>query len=43
LAQIYGDDRLIGLICALGVAPAARGLGSIRIIEFAKNSISDEI
>lgn len=36
LAQIYGDDRLIGLICALGIAPAARGLGSIRTIEFAR-------
>jgi PST family polysaccharide transporter len=36
LAQIYGDDRLIGLICALGIAPVARGLGSIRTVEFAK-------
>ena len=36
LAQIYGDDRLIGLICALGIAPAARSLGSIRTIDFAK-------
>jgi PST family polysaccharide transporter len=36
LAQIYGDDRLIGLICALAIAPAARSLGSIRTVEFAK-------
>jgi PST family polysaccharide transporter len=35
-AHIYGDDRLTALICALGVAPATRGLGSARMIEFAK-------
>jgi O-antigen/teichoic acid export membrane protein len=36
LAQIYHDDRLIALICALGIAPAARGLGSVRIVDYAK-------
>ena len=35
-AQFYGDDRLTALICALGIAPAARSLGSTRMIEFAK-------
>jgi O-antigen/teichoic acid export membrane protein len=34
LAQIYGDHRLIWLVCALSVAPTSRGLSSPRIIEF---------
>ena len=33
-SEIYGDPRLIWLICALSVAPASRGLNSPRIIEF---------
>jgi O-antigen/teichoic acid export membrane protein len=37
LSQIYNDHRLIWLICALSVAPASRGLGSPRIIEYAVN------
>lgn len=37
LAQIYSDDRLILLICALSIAPASRGLSSPRIIEFSMN------
>lgn len=37
LSQIYSDHRLIWLICALGIAPAARGLGSPRIVEYAIN------
>jgi O-antigen/teichoic acid export membrane protein len=34
LSQVYGDQRLIGLVCALSIAPASRGLTSPRIIEF---------
>jgi O-antigen/teichoic acid export membrane protein len=37
ISQIYHDHRLIGLICALGAAPAARGLGSPRMIEYSMN------
>jgi O-antigen/teichoic acid export membrane protein len=36
LAQVYGDQRLVTLICALSIAPAARGLSSVRIVEYAK-------
>src|ERR1700682_4292624 len=35
LSQIYNDHRLIGLICALGIAPASRGLSSPRLAEYA--------
>jgi O-antigen/teichoic acid export membrane protein len=35
-AKIYGDDRLLALICVLGIAPAARSLGSTRMIDFAR-------
>jgi PST family polysaccharide transporter len=37
LSQIYSDYRLIWLVCALGIAPASRGLCSPRIIEFSMN------
>lgn len=33
-SQFYGDDRLVGLICALSIAPAARGLMSPRLADF---------
>ena len=36
-ARIYGEDRLIPLICALAFAPASRSLGSAGMIEYAKN------
>ncbi|MDQ8727661.1 lipopolysaccharide biosynthesis protein [Bradyrhizobium sp. LHD-71] len=36
LARLYGDDRLIPLIYALALAPAVRGLGSARMIEYVK-------
>ena len=35
LSQIYSDQRLIWLICALSIAPASRGLGSPRFVEYA--------
>jgi O-antigen/teichoic acid export membrane protein len=35
LSQVYGDDRLIGLISALSIAPASRGLVSPRMTEYA--------
>jgi PST family polysaccharide transporter len=34
LAQLYGDHRLIGLLCVLWIAPAGRGLGSPLFAEF---------
>jgi PST family polysaccharide transporter len=37
LAQIYGDDRLIRLVCALAISPAARSVLSAGLIEFSKN------
>ena len=37
LSQIYSDHRLIGLISALGIAPASRGLGSPRIVDYSVN------
>jgi PST family polysaccharide transporter len=36
VARIYGEDRLIPLVCALAFAPASRSLGSARMIEYAK-------
>jgi PST family polysaccharide transporter len=36
-AQFYGDGRLVGLICALSIAPAARGLTSPRLADFMRN------
>jgi O-antigen/teichoic acid export membrane protein len=35
LSQIYGDRRLVWLICALSIAPVSRGLGSPRFVEYA--------
>lgn len=37
ISQIYGDHRLIWLVCALSIAPAARGLLSPRTVEYALN------
>jgi O-antigen/teichoic acid export membrane protein len=37
LSQIYNDHRLIGLVCALSIAPASRGLISPRTVEYALN------
>lgn len=37
LAQIYGDHRLIGLVCALAISPAARSVLSAGLIERSKN------
>ncbi len=34
LARLYGDHRLIGLLCTLWIAPAARSLGSPIFAEF---------
>jgi O-antigen/teichoic acid export membrane protein len=34
LARLYGDHRLIGLLCALWIAPAGRSLGSPAFAEF---------
>jgi O-antigen/teichoic acid export membrane protein len=34
LSHVYHDHRLIGLICALSAAPASRGLGSPRMVEY---------
>jgi O-antigen/teichoic acid export membrane protein len=34
LAQLYGDDRLIGLLCTLWIAPAGRSFGSPVFVEF---------
>ncbi|MDH4441208.1 MAG: lipopolysaccharide biosynthesis protein [Rhizobium sp.] len=36
IASLYGDDRLILLICTLALAPAARGLISPRMIMYEK-------
>jgi O-antigen/teichoic acid export membrane protein len=36
IARIYGDDRLVLLICTLALAPATRGLLSPRMILFEK-------
>lgn len=36
-AHIYGDTRLISLVCLLSLAPATRGLVSPRMAAFAKN------
>ena len=36
IARIYGDDRLVLLICTLALAPATRGLISPRMILFEK-------
>ena len=33
ISWLYHDDRLIALVCALSIAPAARGLASPRMIE----------
>jgi O-antigen/teichoic acid export membrane protein len=35
LSHFYSDPRLIWLICALSIAPASRGLGSPRFVEYA--------
>jgi O-antigen/teichoic acid export membrane protein len=37
ISWIYHDNRLIGLICVLGVGPAFRGLSSPRIVEYTVN------
>ncbi|MBA3056070.1 MAG: oligosaccharide flippase family protein [Sphingomonadales bacterium] len=37
LAHFYNDERLVGLICALSLAPAVRGLSSPRQVELAKS------
>jgi PST family polysaccharide transporter len=37
LSQIYNDHRLIWLVYALGFAPASRGLGSPRMIDYSMN------
>ena len=37
LAMIYDDDRLILLICLLGIAPVARGLRSPMMVRFARD------
>jgi O-antigen/teichoic acid export membrane protein len=37
LAKIYGDDRLIGLVCALAISPAARSALSAGLIERSRN------
>jgi O-antigen/teichoic acid export membrane protein len=37
LAKIYGDHRLIGLVCALAISPAARSLLSAGLIEHSRN------
>ena len=34
LAQLYGDHRLIGLLCTLWIAPAGRSLGSPLFAEY---------
>ena len=36
-AKLYGDHRLVLLVCVLGLAPAARSLQSPRLAEFQKN------
>jgi O-antigen/teichoic acid export membrane protein len=36
IARIYGDDRLVLLVCTLALAPATRGLISPRMILFEK-------
>jgi len=35
-ARFYGDDRLVWLVCVLGIAPAVRGMPSPRMISFHK-------
>jgi PST family polysaccharide transporter len=37
ISHIYGDHRLVWLVCALSIAPAARGLLSPRTVEYALN------
>ncbi|MBV8093279.1 MAG: lipopolysaccharide biosynthesis protein, partial [Acetobacteraceae bacterium] len=37
LSQIYGDDRLFWLVCALTVGPVMRGLGNPSFAHFHKN------
>jgi len=37
IARIYNDPRLLWLLCALGVAPIARGLSSAKIVEYTMN------
>jgi O-antigen/teichoic acid export membrane protein len=37
LSRIYGDHRLIWLVCALSIAPASRGLLSPRTVEYVLN------
>ncbi|WOH68047.1 oligosaccharide flippase family protein [Bradyrhizobium sp. BWA-3-5] len=37
ISHIYGDYRLVWLVCALSIAPAARGLLSPRTVEYALN------
>jgi PST family polysaccharide transporter len=34
IAALYGDDRLIGLLCTMWLAPAARSLGSPVLVDF---------
>lgn len=34
LSHFYGDDRLIGLVCALAIAPMSRGMANPKMIEF---------
>ena len=36
-ATLYGDHRLVRLVCVLGLAPAARSLQSPRLAEFQKS------
>ena len=36
-ARLYGDGRLVLLVCVLGLAPAARSLQSPRLAEFQKS------
>jgi O-antigen/teichoic acid export membrane protein len=37
ISHIYGDHRLVWLVCALSIAPASRGLLSPRTVEYALN------
>jgi PST family polysaccharide transporter len=36
-ARIYGDDRLVWLVCILSLGPASRGLASPCLVRFQKN------
>jgi len=36
IAQFYHDERLVGLVCVLSLAPAVRGLSSPRQVELAQ-------